>query len=88
MSGQELTFTTAAGTRRQVHQARRRAALHGAVTLTVLAPGQLGFALAMEQPLRLFWMTLDDYVARSGPWLHEEQLDVLRTATTVPLRRT
>ncbi|MDK3255755.1 hypothetical protein [Blastococcus capsensis] len=40
----------------------------------------------MEQPFRLIWMTLDDYVARSTHWLLEEQLHALRTlASPEPL---
>jgi hypothetical protein len=77
-SGQELAFVIAADKRGVVDRARSRQALSGIASVTVLTPGHSGFTAAMEQPFRLRWMALDDYVARSDTWLWEEQLDALR----------
>ncbi|WP_130504154.1 hypothetical protein [Blastococcus saxobsidens] len=75
----------AVSNRTDVDDARLRLELTGHAAVGIEGPANPGFATAMEQPFRLIWMTLDDYVARSTRWLREEQLHALRTlASTEP----
>jgi hypothetical protein len=80
LSLKEVACVIAAHTRSDVNEARRRLELAGHATLDIERPANPGFATAMEQPFRLIWMTLDDYVSRSTHWLGEEQLHALRVA--------
>jgi hypothetical protein len=79
LSFKDLACVIAASSRSDVDEARRRLDLAGHATLGIESPANPGFATAMEQPLRLIWMTLDDYVALSARWLREEQLHAMRT---------
>lgn len=78
-TGKELVCVIAVGKRTDVDDARRRLELTGHATVGMEGPANPGFSMAMEQPFRLIWMALDDYVARSTRWLREEQLHALRT---------
>ncbi len=76
LSKRELASTSALHSRKDLYELLASCGLPEFVAPTPAGPTDPGFSKAMRRPLRLLWVTLDDYAARSGQWFDEDQLDV------------